>query len=92
MSHVGNNRLSVGLSINVRVTPRADPVHAKGASMVVSHSIFDFQAPEIDLRNDALRCQLFEIMRKYQARGPVVSTELEDGKSCLFIFVGKDGG
>ncbi|KAL9968615.1 hypothetical protein ACROYT_G020727 [Oculina patagonica] len=60
--------------------------------MVVSHSIFDFQAPEKDLRNDALRCQLFDILRKYHTRGPVVSTELEDGKSCLFIFIGKDGG
>lgn len=60
--------------------------------MVIYHSIFDFQVPEIDLRNDDVRCQLFEILRKYHARGPVVSTELEDGKSCLFVFIGKDGG
>ena len=61
-------------------------------TMVIHHSIFDFQAPEIDLRNDDVRSQLFKILRKYHARGPVVSTELEDGKSCLFVFVGKDGG
>ena len=60
--------------------------------MVIHHSLFDFQAPEIDLRNDDVRSQLFKILRKYHARGPVVSTELEDGKSCLFVFIGKDGG
>lgn len=62
------------------------------ASVQVSHSIFDFQAPDVDLRNSDLRSQLFEVLRKYHARGPVVSTDLEDGKSCLFLFVGKDGG
>ena len=60
--------------------------------MVIYHSIFDFQAPEIDLRNDDVRSQLFKIFRKYHARGPVVSTELEDGRSCLFVFIGKDEG
>lgn len=59
---------------------------------MASHSIFDFQAPGVDLKDDALRNQLFEILRKYRASGPVISTDLEDGKSCLFIFVGKDGG
>ena len=58
----------------------------------VSHSIFDFQAPDVDLRNGDLRSKLFEILTRYHARGPVVSTELQDGKSCLFIFVGKEGG
>jgi len=61
--------------------------------MVIYHSIFDFQAPEIDLRNDDVRSQLFKIFRKYHARGPVVSTELEDRrKSYLFVFLGKDDG
>lgn len=58
----------------------------------VSHSIFDFQAPDADLRNGDLRSALFEVLRRYQARGPVLSSELDDGKSCLFIFAGKDGG
>ena len=79
------------LPISVRVRPEDDRTVA--ASMAVKHSVFDFQAPEKDLRNDdLLRNQLFEILRKYRTRGPVVSTELEDGKSCLYIFVGKDGG
>ena len=58
----------------------------------ISHSIFDFQAPDADLRNGDLRSALFEVLRRYHARGPVLSTELDDGKSCLFIFAGKDGG
>lgn len=62
------------------------------ANVQVSHSIFDFQAPDVDLRNNDLRSELFEVLRRYHARGPVVSTEMEDGKSCLFIFVGQDGG
>lgn len=58
---------------------------------MVGHSIFDFQAPHADLKDDVLRSRLFEILRKYTS-GPVFSTELEDCKSCLFIFVGEDGG
>lgn len=58
---------------------------------MVGHSIFDFQAPHADLKDDILRSRLFEILRKYTS-GPVFSTELEDCKSCLFIFVGEDGG
>ncbi|CAH3035133.1 unnamed protein product [Pocillopora meandrina] len=58
---------------------------------MAKHSIFDFQSPDADLKDDVLRSRLFEILRKY-ASGPVISTELEDGKSCLFIFVGENGG
>lgn len=81
------------------VRRRTEQSHPQGISASkmgdvprVSHSIFDFQAPDVDLRNGDLRSALFEVLRTYHARGPVLSTELDDGKSCLFIFAGKDGG
>ena len=60
--------------------------------MVVGHSIFDFQVPGIDLEDSILRDRLFKILRKYKSKGPVLSTDIEARKGCLFIFIGEDGG
>ena len=49
---------------------------------MAKHSIFDFQSPDADLKDDVLRSRLFEILRKY-ASGPVISTELEE----LFVYL-----
>ena len=59
--------------------------------MAVKHVLLDFRVPDVCVGDESVRDELFQTLRKFKTKGPVVSTDLGDGKDCVYIFVGEDG-
>ena len=61
-------------------------------NMSVKQTLLDFRCTEKDFADEELRNRLFNLLRQYGVKGPLVSSDLENSNGFFFMFLGEDGG
>ena len=60
--------------------------------MSVKQSLLNFRSTANVFEDEEVRNRVFDLMRKFGSKGPLVSYDLEDSRGFFFFFMGEDGG